>query len=88
MAPEKPADVSIRDYFTYLDRATRATTAAEVRALRAEVRQRWPGKPWADDLVEALSVHQERLAAHEMPRRAEAGPILNGGDTRSSERQT
>ncbi len=80
MATEDASGLNLREYFTYLDRAARATSAAEVERLRTQVLERWPGEPWAEDLMEALYAHRERLAAHENPLRVEAGHILNGGD--------
>ena len=60
-APRMPS----REYTAYLERAADATSAAEVRQLRAEVLARWRGDPQADDFAEALYIHERRLAGGE-----------------------
>src|SRR3712207_6726082 len=40
-----------------LQRGAEASSAAEVGALRSELRRRWHGDPCADDLAEALHVY-------------------------------
>jgi len=80
MPTEDVSRLSMREYFTYLDRAAGATSAAEVERLRTQVLERWPAEPWTEDLMEALYAHRERLAAHENPLRVETGHILSGGD--------
>jgi hypothetical protein len=66
---ERTPRMSTQDYFACLDRAARARGPAEVRQLRLEVMRRWRGDPRADDLVEALYAHLERLAEEPADRR-------------------
>ena len=65
MADDHAPGMTSREYFTCLERAADAASAAEVRRLRAEVLARWRGDPRADDRAEALHTHQERLAERE-----------------------
>ncbi len=65
MASDYAPRMSIQEYDRCLDRAAAAARAADVERLRADVMARWRGDPRAEDLVETLYVHQERLAAGE-----------------------
>ena len=82
MADDHAPRMSNQEYFRCLDQAARATRAEEVQGLRTEVMRRWRGDPRADDLVEALYAHQERLAARENTLRLEAGRILSRTEPR------
>ncbi len=82
MADDHAPRMSNQDYFRCLDQAATATRAEQVQGLRTEVMRRWRGDPRADDLVEALYAHQERLATRENTLRLEAGRILSRPELR------
>ena len=82
MADDHAPRMSNHEYFRCLDQAATATRAEQVQGLRTEVMRRWRGDPRADDLVEALYAHQERLAARENTLRLEAGRILSRTEPR------
>jgi hypothetical protein len=58
MANDRAARMPNRVYIECMERAAGARSAAEVARVRAWVRRRWAGDPRADDLAEALYVHQ------------------------------
>ncbi|MEJ7809441.1 MAG: hypothetical protein WKG32_03400 [Gemmatimonadaceae bacterium] len=60
MAIDHAPRMSNEEYFRCLETAANASSAEEVRQLRAEVIRRWRGDPRADDLTEALHAHQTR----------------------------
>ena len=77
MASDYAPRMSTQDYDRCLERAAAAARAADVERLRADVMARWRGDPRADDLVETLYVHQERLAARENTHEHEASRVTS-----------
>ena len=79
--------ITHREYFLAIDEAASATTAEDVRRVRTDVLQRWPGDPWAGDLAEVLSEHEARLAEQEHARHLQqsraTSPIANRASLRA-----
>lgn len=77
MASDHAPRMSMQEYDRYLNRAAEAKHVADVRRLRAELIAEWRGDSRAEDLVEALYLHQQRLAAKDNVLVLEAGRMMS-----------
>jgi hypothetical protein len=53
--------MSNEEYFEYMERAARASSASEVAAIRRDILQRYRGDSRADAFCDALSEHERRF---------------------------
>ena len=86
MASDYARRMSAQDYDRCLDQAAAAARPGDIERLRADVMARWRGDPRAEDLVETLYVHQERLAAREPGHQPDARRIASRAGIRVSRR--